>query len=519
MSIEFLKTDTTGGSSNLVLKDKSYYDFKAEFDVLLSDGGLVSINFRQKDNFNYYSFIIDKDNGMKILSKNINGNMEVIKVVNDGGITINQWHTVKIQAIGNKISVDMFDSENKKSTQKIMEAFDSSFIKGTMAFNVKGVSGFYFDNFAIEPQTCWSAWVPKDDLTIKNPNSNIYNEEFNGVFNDLYDVHELDESMVKDGPAIWSLKDGGTFEKNYILQENNAYDSTPKKVPNFVTLKDKHFVHGTFIVKFTPSEKQGIISVIFKYSNENKVERYYIFELNNERDIPSFDLKYINAGEIKSLRSKDATQINDFKKKAYIPNRLNFVKIDVINNRITISVSHDQRELIEVININSDSIMGGGAVGFGTYKTASKFSTISLSPPDLKMTPQDVNKVLVTSAARLFSTIPFPSAKKIEDVSLTVPGGKSATASALVTIKNQVTRFASSLGYNFKTTKATAPGEEKKSDNDRNSENEKKGEFKNNNDADDWKECVSKRSSPDRSSWCDSNYPSAFIKTKCEVRI
>merc|ERR1711957_1082671 len=101
-SIEFMADDTTNGSSNLVLREKMYYDFKATFDVLLAESGTVSINFRAKDSFNYYSFIIDKKSGNKILSKNINGAMEIIKTVNDGAITINQWHSIKIKTSGSK---------------------------------------------------------------------------------------------------------------------------------------------------------------------------------------------------------------------------------------------------------------------------------------------------------------------------------------------------------------------------------------------------------------------------------
>merc|ERR1712032_933339 len=102
--------------------------------------------------------------------------------------------------------------------------------------------------------------------------------------------------------------------------------------------------------------------------------------------------------------SKDASQINDFRNKAYLPNKIKFVKIDVINEKITINVSHDYRDLIQVINIKSD-LYQGGQIGFGTYKCPVKISTVTLTPPSMNMTPGDVNKVLTTSFARLFSTL------------------------------------------------------------------------------------------------------------------
>jgi len=512
MAIEFLPTDTTGGSSNLVLREKNYYDFKASFDILLSESGTISINFRQKDNFNYYSFIIDKKSGNKILSKNINGNMEILKTINDGAISINQWHTVNIETEGNKISIVMFDTENKKTTIKKIEIFDSSFIRGTLGFNVNGVSGFYVDNFEIEPKTCWSPWLPKDNVDVKNPNSSIYNEEFNGSLEDFYTVHNINEAEVKDGPAFWSLKDGGTFEPNYILQENTAYDGSVQKRPNFITLNNKNFQHGHYIVKFTPMENNGIISIIFKYNKESNLEKYYIFELNNERSEPSFDLKYVNDKEIKLLTSKNASQIAEFKKKAYIPNKLNFVKVDCINNKITVSVSHDYRDLIQVFTAYNDAIEGG-IVGIGTYKSSAKFTKINLSPPSMEMTPSDVNKVLTTSPARLFSTIPFPSPKKIDDLSITQPSGRIHGSSAIDNIKNEITRFASSLGYNFKADKQADPKKEeqekaKATDN-----------VKNDNDLAEWKKCVAARSVKDRNTWCSNTFPSEFIRSRCEVKI
>jgi hypothetical protein len=513
MSIEFLKSDTTNGSSNLVLREKMFFDFTASFDILLAESGTVSINFRQMDNFNYYSFIIDKKSGNTILAKNVNGNFEVIKQINDGAITINQWHTVNIVTMGSKINIEMFDSENKGSTLKMMEAFDSSFVRGTLAFNISGVSGFYFDKFSIEPKACWSAWIPKDDLVINNPNSSIYHEDFNGSMKDFYTTHDIEEMETKDGPAEWSFKDGGSFEGNYILQESGVYDSTPKKRPNFVTLNDKFLQHGTYIVKFTPQQNEGIVSIIFKYVKEGLMEKYFSFEMNNERVAPTFDLKHVTTKETKLLKSIDASQINDFKNKAYLPNKLNFVKIEVINQKITISLSHDYRDLIEVMTISSDNYQGG-AVGFGTYKIPVKFSTVSLTPPTMEMTPGDVNKVLTTSPPRLFSSTPFPSPKKIEDLHIREGSlGKGIGASARENLKNQITRFSSSLGYNFASAVPENPSKKKEEPkDDQNSE-----EFSNNNELAEWKSCVAARSAQDRLNWCSNKFPSEFIRSKCQV--
>lgn len=549
MGIEFLPQDTTNGSSNIVLQDKVYFDFKLKFDCLLSESGTVSVNFRQKDNFNYYSFIIDKSSGHKILSKNINGEFQIITKIQDGAISVNQWHTVEIEVLANKIKIIMYDSESttRTNTEKIIEVFDSSFVKGTMGFNINGVKGFYFDEFSIRPLSCWSPWYPKENLDIRNQNANIYDEEFDGKFEEKYDIHNApetssflqlsetsgnestleteagttgdDDSPIKDGPAMWSIQDGGTFEPNYIFQETKVYDSSPLKRPNFITLKDKHYQHGTYIVKFFPYEEDGIISIIFKYNKEKEQEKYYTFELNNERKERSFDLKFINGKQIKNLASKDASQINDFKKNAYIPNKVNFVHIDIINEKISISVSHDFRDLQPIFNINDQSLFGG-YVGFGTYKTPSRFTTVRMYPPDLKMTPQDVDKVLTTSPARLFTTIAFPSSKKINDVYIALPKKfLPYGATAYEDIKSQITAFASSLGYHFrKNAQPDADANGGNGDKDGNGNGGPGGNGKGGEgDLAGWKKCIMARAEKDRSTWCENTFASEFLKKKCEV--
>ena len=395
-----------------------------------------------------------------------------------------------------------------------------------MAFAVNGVTGFYFDKFKIKPLKCWSPWMPKENILINNPNSSIYSEEFIGTLENSYNVINIDESQVKDGPAIWSIKEGDAFEESYILQETNAYDGSIQKRPNFITLKNKYLHQGTYTVEFKAKEPKGIISIIFRYFKEDTVEKYYIFELNNERNEPSLDLKFVNGGEISSIMSKNASQIKGLNKNAYIPNKSNLIKIDVINNVITVGVSQNGNELIEVFTTLNDKI-SGGLVGFGTYKSSAKFTKVTLSPPKIKMTTEDVNKILTTSPSRLFSTIPFPSAKKIEDISFTSSGkilGNTATES----LKVEVARFASSLGYNFRKDKQKSVSSNSNNNldsppaNDNDKTNESSTENKSidndkSNLSQDWKTCITTRSVKDRSTWCSAKYPAELIKSKCEV--
>ena len=197
------------------------------------------------------------------------------------------------------------------------------------------------------------------------------------------------------------------------------------------------------------------------------------------------------------------------------------VHISVINDKISIQVSHDNRELFPIFNINDQSIFGG-FVGFGTYKTACKFNTVRMYPPNLKMTPNDVDKVLTTSPAKLFSTTPFPSSKKINDVYIPItkkflPFG----APAYEDIKSEVSAFASSLGYNFRKdsqpdSNAGAGGADGANGGAGGPGGPGAGNGKNDELAG-WKQCIMARSQKDRSTWCENSFPSEFLKKKCEV--
>jgi hypothetical protein len=534
MGIEFSQDDTTNGSSNIVLKDKVYYDFNLKFDCLLLETGTVSINFRQKDNFNYYSFIIDKNSGNKILSKNINGNMIILYKIYDGAITINQWHTVIIKMRANKIMIKMYDAESNSQSkieseiENIIETYDSTFIKGTIGYNIRGIRGFYIDNFSIYPSACWSPWYPKENLDITNANSSLYDEDFSGVFEEKYTIHntpdEGDDGPIRDGPASWSYQDGGTFEPNFILQESKIWDSSNLKRTNYIIKNKKHFQHGTYIVKFTPLDDGGIISIIFKYINDKGFEKFYVFEMNNERKENSFDLKFFKGGEVQTLATINASTITDFREKAYVPNKQNFVHIDVINGKISIKVSQDNRDLISIVNILDLSIQGG-KIGFGTYKTACKFTTVRMYPPKLKLTPNDIDKVLSTAPNRLFTTTPLPSSKKIDDVYQTLskkflPNGGSAYED----VRGQISSFSSSLGYNFGN--SSGDGGASASPSNENSpapaatlekrlipgEDQKKKEESNQ-----WKQCIMARTENNRSTWCSNNFSSDMIRLKCKV--
>lgn len=63
----------------------------------------------------------------------INGEKHLIQRIDDGGILINSWHTVKIRSEADKFHIFIYDAEQatRANSEKIIEFSDSSLSSGT----------------------------------------------------------------------------------------------------------------------------------------------------------------------------------------------------------------------------------------------------------------------------------------------------------------------------------------------------------------------------------------------------
>lgn len=514
-----------------MLKDKDYYDFKLTVDLLLLSKGIAGVAFRVKDQFNYYAFIIDKNQGFKAIGKMVNGDLTILKKVNDGGILLNDWHSVNITVRAGNISVYIYDKDtaSKASSEKTMSVEDYTYVKGSAAIFLNGVKGFYFDNFSIEPLKCWSPWVPKSNIQVKNSNTNIFHEDFRGTFEEKYMIVDIDDATSRDGPANWSMVFEDSALGSYIKQSAPVFDTSSQRMSSFAILKEKNFCNGSYKVHFQPEKNSGMISIIFKHAKEVSSTgvvklQYYSFDLINDKE-PVFKFRKWLNGEIKIVSSINVAQIKGLSK-AYISQKENLVEIEYVNDRVTIRLSQDGIKFYDVINVVEDTIKCG-SVGFGTSSTPAKFTSIYVDPLKLKLTPADADLIINKN----FDTIPFPSVRGIKKMAESVQGVMSQmikNASALSYTLSQISLLGSSLGFNLKSDKigssASSPSSPQASFNsDANPMPEATSSSKPDQhsiaavNSTGWKVCVISRGVDVRKKYCEQSYNNPIFQEKCEV--
>jgi hypothetical protein len=473
--------------------------------------------------------MIDKQNGYKAIGKMVNGEFTIIKKITDGGILLNDWHQIIITAKTGNIKVYMYDEEisTKVSSEKTIEVNDSTFVKGGVAVFVNGVNGFFFDKLVIDPINCWSPWEPKSDLSIMNPNSNIYYEDFFGILEERYTIIDTEEVNQKEGPSSWGIVYEDVSLGSYIHQDSMISDSSSRKQSSFLILKEKNFCHGKIFLEFRAQNENGIISTIIKYSdilsvNGQKKTQYLSFDMNNENE-PTFSLRYWNNGDVKVINSINASQIKGFEK-AYVKNKQNNVKIEYINGRITIYASQNGGEFQQIINTKHE-IIKCGSVGFGTFNTPAKFSLFEITPMNMKLSLNDIDYIINNTTPY----IPVPSVEQIASIADNIPQIKSTVNFGLTAsdyLLTQSSMLQSTMGKDFSKNildqsyiSINLEGKEliKSSTTDSQIEINMRNRNSNNSIKDGgWKTCVVTRSNSERKKYCQSNYNNPVFQNKCE---
>lgn len=455
----------------------------------------------------------------------INGNLTILKKIEDGGILMNDWHSVIITVQASKISVYMYDKEtaSKAVSEKTIEVEDTTFVRGTASVFINGVKGFCFDNFSIAPLKCWSPWQPKENVKIKNTNTNIFVEDFKGTILEKYTIRDIEESSAREGPANWKITYEDSILGSFISQTTLVYDSSPQKKPSFIVLKEKNFCSGVYKIHFEPEREYGSVSIVFKYNKEisktgTAKEEYYSFDISNANE-PSFKLRRWNNGDIKILNSLNASQVPGLKK-AYMPKRNNIVEIEYINDRLTIRMNQDGIKFHDIMNVVEDTIKCG-TVGYGTSNTTAKFTGIYIEAVKLKLTASDIDLILNKS----FDSLPFPSIrriKKIADSTQSVVSQMIKNSSALGFLLSQISVLGSSLGLNSKSESKSSSfnlnvnvnvninGSSSSSS----VNSQTKTEVGTGND---WKVCIMSRSFDTRKKWCQLKHNNNELEQKCEV--
>ena len=340
------------------------------------------------------------------------------------------------------------------------------------------LDSFYFDKFEIKAMPCWSAWKPKDDLSIITNTANVYTETFRGNFDDNYEI--VDPNEVRDGPSMWSMITKSTdFQDLSIIQESSIYDTSSLRLGSLILLKNKLIHNGILRAEFVPKIDSGVISIIFKYvrvkTETSSSESYYSFDLVNAGDITKnqFILRRIENG-----LSKELVAINDYRDiegqpkitlgyRTHIPH---LVQIHVENSRITISISINSRKFETIMTTNDDSIKLG-QVGFGTFHSKCDLISFELRPPNFVF-----------------------GAEKVEDF---VKNGNDELALNPYVLSSDI-------------------GKEGDGGNDSSGNNNSKSRHSNSSDPV-WKGCVLNNTTEKRQLYCKERFKNEFKRTKCQV--
>ncbi len=82
-----------------MVKDRRYYDFELNVDVLSRTRGTFGVIFRVLNPFNFYAYIINIKRGYKQIFRVKNGRYHLIKHRKDGGLSQNMWYRIQITGI------------------------------------------------------------------------------------------------------------------------------------------------------------------------------------------------------------------------------------------------------------------------------------------------------------------------------------------------------------------------------------------------------------------------------------
>lgn len=194
-----------------------------------------------------------------------------------------------------------------------------------------------------------------------------------------------------------------------IRQNSMICDTTTNKQPSLLINTKLFLTDGIFRVQFIADNKNGSISIIFKYKklSENGNDSYYTFDMNsydNEKDNDYTLRKYSN-NSFETLKIVKALPQGtpSLMKKGYIEN-LNFlVVVSVKDKLITISVSMSGGDLIKILEYEDVNPLKNGKVGVGTNCVTALFSEFSTSPHPIVISQSEIDNFISKNISKPFT--------------------------------------------------------------------------------------------------------------------
>jgi len=96
-----------------MIRDKKYYDFTFNVDIMTRDRGSFGLIFSMTDPFNFTAYEINLNDGYKRIVQVKNGHFRTIAEIYDGGLSQNTWQKVQIKTVRNRIKVKTGDASLK----------------------------------------------------------------------------------------------------------------------------------------------------------------------------------------------------------------------------------------------------------------------------------------------------------------------------------------------------------------------------------------------------------------------
>jgi hypothetical protein len=168
-------------ASFFILRNKRYFDFRLNLDLMSISENLLGVVFRFRDQFNYYAFLLNQKKGYKRLIKVSNGRYRKIAELRDGGLFLNDWFKVQIEVKTSNIRVRFGEDKNFMKYSELPIVFnveDFELREGSVGLLVNNNNQFYFDKFDVKPRSCWTDWSGNNKIQIIPRRSSIYDEDY-----------------------------------------------------------------------------------------------------------------------------------------------------------------------------------------------------------------------------------------------------------------------------------------------------------------------------------------------------
>ncbi|GFE53259.1 F5 8 type C domain containing protein, putative [Babesia ovis] len=243
-----------------MLKDRRYFDFDLDIDLLAKNEGSIGLAFRVQDQFNYYLFSLNSRHSNKQLIKVQDGVTHVLATNPDEGYKKNTWIHVHISATGNSIEVTC-------DGKSILRVLDTAFLHGGVGLYSCGSNGnFYYDNFSIKPKTVAKEGHDTQVNRIKSLKCSTYNETFSGDFSDAYTVINPSHSHT----TSWRFKEIIGGKHKAIHQHHSSKD--PRGIGSIaIFTNDRICSTGYLRFRFLPMCEGGVIGAVVRFTDINNM--------------------------------------------------------------------------------------------------------------------------------------------------------------------------------------------------------------------------------------------------------